>query len=187
MTAFVLLFLVSILGVLYNMKIFPQGFRFTSLKDLPGSKNISMALAWAVVAALLPQVEISLSVTPGMIVTFLFTFALVFVRSAISDMLDIQSDRLIGRETIPVLIGKEKTQSLLMAILILLVLLLVVAYPLGWTSSLSFALLICVFFIWIYFKLYDRRAAFSGVVLEGILETSYILAGLSALFWLIVI
>jgi len=187
MQAFILLFMVSIFGVLYNMKIFPPGFRFTSLKDLPGSKNISMALAWAVVAALLPQVEISLSVTPGMLVSFLFTFAMVFVRSAMSDILDMQSDRLIGRETIPVLIGKEKTQSLLMGILVLLVLLLLVAYPLGWTSSLSFALLICVFFIWIYFKLYDRRAAFSGVVLEGILETSYILVGLSALFWLIVI
>ena len=182
---FIFLFLVSAFGVLYNMKILPRGVRFTSLKDLPGSKNLSMALAWAAVASVLPQIEISLSVTPGMIVAFLFTFAIVFVRSAMSDILDIQSDRLIGRETIPVLIGKEKTQALLMGILVLLVLLLVLAYPLGWTSTLSYALLMSVFFIWIYFKLYDRRAAFSGVVLEGILETSYTLAGLSAVLWLI--
>ena len=182
---FIFLFLVSAFGVLYNMKILPRGVRFTSLKDLPGSKNLSMALAWAAVASVLPQIEISLSVTPGMIVAFLFTFAIVFVRSAMSDILDIQSDRLIGRETIPVLIGKEKTQALLMGILVLLVLLLVLAYPLGWTSTLSYALLMSVFFIWIYFKLYDRRAAFSGVVLEGLLETSYTLAGLSAVLWLI--
>jgi (E)-4-hydroxy-3-methyl-but-2-enyl pyrophosphate reductase len=182
---FIFLFMVSAFGVLYNMKILPRGIRFTSLKDLPGSKNLSMALAWAAVASVLPQIEISLSVTPGMIVAFLFTFALVFVRSAMSDILDIQSDRLIGRETIPVLIGKEKTQALLMGILVILVLLLVIAHPFGWTSTLSYALLISVFFIWIYFKLYDRRAAFSGVVLEGILETSYTLAGLSAFLWLI--
>ncbi|MCX6372842.1 MAG: hypothetical protein NTX16_07110, partial [Actinobacteria bacterium] len=62
--------------------------------------------------------------------------------------------------------------------------LLGISYPCGWTSSLSFALLVCIFFIWIYFKLYDKRAAFSGAVQEGILETSYILAGVSSLIWL---
>jgi (E)-4-hydroxy-3-methyl-but-2-enyl pyrophosphate reductase len=185
MRVFILLFLVSVFGVLYNMTILPRTFRFTSLKDVPGSKNISMALAWAVVAAVLPQIAINLSITPGMIVAFLFTFSLVFIRSAMSDILVIQSDRLLGRETIPVLIGKKKTQMLLQGILFSLVVLLVVAHLFYWTPSLSYALLISVFFIWIYFKLYDRRAAFSGVVLEGILETNYILAGLSAVFWLI--
>lgn len=181
---FVLLLLVCAFGVLYNLKIFPRTFRFTSLMDLPGSKNLSMALAWAVVASVLPGIEHSLSVTPGMIMAFLFTSGIVFVRSAMSDILDMQSDRLLGRETIPVLIGKEKTQTLLQGILFSLVVLLSMAYPFGWTPSLSYALLISVFFIWIYFKLYDRRAAFSGAVLEGLLETSYILAGLSAVLWL---
>lgn len=187
MRVFILLLLVSVFGVLYNLRILPQTFRFSSLKDLPGSKNISMALAWAVVASVLPAIEDSLSITPGMIVAFLFTFGVVFVRSAMSDVLDIQSDRLLGRETIPVLIGKEITQTLLLGILVLLGILLVVAHPFGWTSSLSYALLISVFFIWIYFKLYDRRAAFSGVVLEGILETNYILTGFCAVLWLILL
>jgi len=181
---FVLLLLVCAFGVLYNLKIFPRTFRFTSLMDLPGSKNLSMALAWAVVASILPGIENSLSVTPGMIMAFLFTSGIVFVRSAMSDILDMQSDRLLGRETIPVLIGKEKTQTLLQGILLSLVVLLSMAYPFGWTPSLSYTLLISVFFIWIYFKLYDRRAAFSGAVIEGLLETSYILAGLSAVLWL---
>jgi 4-hydroxy-3-methylbut-2-enyl diphosphate reductase len=38
--------------------------------------------------------------------------------------------------------------------------------------------------MWIYFRLYARRAAFSGVVQEGILETSFIIAGISSLVWL---
>ncbi len=182
--AFILLFLISIFGVLYNTKILPGNLRFKSLKDLPGSKNIFMAMAWAAVVAVLPQFEISLSVTTGMLVVFFFTFGIIFVRSAISDILDIQSDRLIGRETIPVLIGKKSTQILLQGILVLLVILLSVSHALGWTPSLSFALLVCIFFMWIYFRLYVRRAAFSGVVQEGILETSYIIAGASSLAWL---
>ncbi|MGD1152937.1 MAG: 4-hydroxy-3-methylbut-2-enyl diphosphate reductase [Syntrophales bacterium] len=184
LNAFILLFLISIFGVLYNTKILPGNLRFKSLKDLPGSKNIFMAIAWAAVVAVLPQLEISLSVTAGMLVAFLFTFGIVFVRSAISDILDIQSDRLIGRETIPVLIGRKTTQILLQGTLVLLVILLSVSNTLGWTPSLSFALLVCIFFMWIYFRLYVRRASFSGVVQEGILETSYIIAGISSLVWL---
>jgi (E)-4-hydroxy-3-methyl-but-2-enyl pyrophosphate reductase len=182
---FILLFLVSGTGILYHMKIIPIKSHFVSLKDLPGSKNISMALAWAVVAAVLPQIQYSLVVTPGMMVAFVFTFGIVFIRSAMSDMMDIQSDRLLGRETIPVLIGKETTQRLLMGILVLLGILLVVAHPLGLTPTLSYALLLSVFFVWIYFRLYDRRAAFSGIVLEGILETNYVLTGASAWVWFI--
>jgi (E)-4-hydroxy-3-methyl-but-2-enyl pyrophosphate reductase len=182
--AFILLFLISIFGVLYNTRILPGNLRFKSLKDLPGSKNIVMAIAWAAVVAVLPQFEISLSISAATLVAFLFTFGIVFVRSAISDILDIQSDRLIGRETIPVLIGKKSTQILLQGILVLLVILLSVSHALGWTPSLSFALLVCIFFMWIYFRLYVRRAAFSGVVQEGILETSYIIAGISSLAWL---
>ena len=182
--AFILLFLMSIFGALYNTRILPGELRFKSLKDLPGSKNIAMAIAWAAVVAVLPQFEISLSITAATLVAFLFTFGIVFVRSAISDILDIQSDRLIGRETIPVLIGKKSTQFLLQGILVLLVILLSVSHALGWTPSLSFALLASIFFMWIYFGLYVRRAAFSGVVQEGILETSYIIAGVSSLAWL---
>ena len=182
--AFVLLSLVSTLGVLYNMKILPDYWRIKSLKDFPGSKNISTAMAWAVVAALLPQFEISLTVTPGMMVAFLFTFGIVFACSAMSDTLDVQSDRLIGRETIPVLIGKKRTRILLNGMLFLLLILLIMSSLLRWTSSVSLALLTCVFFVWIYFKLYDRRSTFSGVVQGGIIETTYVLAGLASLVWL---
>jgi len=102
-----------------------------------------------------------------------------------SDTLDIQSDRLIGRETIPVLIGKEYTQILLQGILFFLVILLVIAYPAGWVSSLSLALLSCPFYIWICFKLCDRRSQLSSVILEGLLETCYLVAGLSAFLWIV--
>lgn len=184
---FILLFIISLLGVIYNAQILPKGMRFSSLKDIPGSKNIAMALAWASVAALLPQLAVTPAATAGMIVAFLYTFGVVFVCSSMSDVLDIQSDRLIGRETIPVLIGKEKTQMLMEGILISLIILLTISHPMGWTSSLTYVLLVSIFFIWIYFNLYDRRPTLSGIVLEGILETNYILAGLSAFFWWLII
>ena len=182
---FFLLLLISALGVLYNTRLLPENWRLKRLRDLPGSKNVSMAMAWGTVATVLPQIEIDLAITPGMIVAFLFVFTMVFIRSAMSDTLDIQSDRLIGRETIPALIGKEYTQILLQGILFFLVILLVIAYPAGWVSSLSLALLSCPFYIWICFKLCDRRSQLSSVILEGLLETCYLVAGLSAFLWIV--
>ncbi len=181
---FLLLSVISLSGILYNTTILSPRWRFRSLRDLPGSKNIGTAIAWGAVAALLPRLETGFSPTPGLAVAFFFTASVVFIRSALSDILDIQSDRLIGRETIPVLIGKERTLLLLQGISFFLMLLLLGAPPAGWTTPLAFALLPTVFYLWICFKLYDRRSGFSGVVLEGLLESSYIIAGIGAVAWL---
>lgn len=181
---FIMLVLVSLLGVFYHMRVLPDGWRFRSLKDLPGSKTVSTATAWAAVAAVLPRIEITLSVSPALIVAFLFIFAIVFMRSALSDIMDIQSDRLIGRETIPILIGEERTRWLVQGMAAALFVLLVLAYAADWTSSLSLMLLVCVFYVWICLKLCDRRSTISAVVLEGLLETNYVVAAAGALGWL---
>jgi 4-hydroxy-3-methylbut-2-enyl diphosphate reductase len=48
-------------------------------------------------------------------------------------------------------------------------------------------LLICVFYVWICLKLCDRRSAVSAVVLEGLLETNYVVAAAAALVWLLAV
>ena len=184
---FILLFVISLSGILYNTRIMPRGWRFQSLKDIPGSKNIATAIAWAAVTALLPWIEAGPTRTSGVVIAFLFIAGIVFTRSALSDILDIQSDRLIGRETLPVLLGERKTLIILQGISGFLFVLLLAAPLAGWSTSLSFFLLTCVFYIWICFKLYDRRSGFSGVVLEGLLESGYMIAGVSALLWLVAV
>ncbi|MFZ4437869.1 MAG: 4-hydroxy-3-methylbut-2-enyl diphosphate reductase [Syntrophales bacterium] len=184
---FILLFVISFSGVFYNTRILPRGWRFQRLKDIPGSKNIATAIAWAAVTALLPWIDAGPTLTPGVVIAFLFINGMVFTRSALSDILDIQSDRLIGRETLPALIGERKTLIILQGISGFLFVLLFIAPFAGWATSLSFFLLTCVFYIWICFKLYDRRSGFSGVVLEGLLESGYMIAGASAFLWLVVV
>ncbi|MCK7467270.1 MAG: UbiA family prenyltransferase [Desulfosudis oleivorans] len=122
---FIFLFVISLAGILYNMRILPKKWRFRSLKDLPGSKNIFMSIAWGIVTAILPALSKDYSFHAGLIVAFGFTFGIVFIRSAMSDILEIQSDKLIGQETIPVFFGKTRTLTILKIIsLILLALLL---------------------------------------------------------------
>jgi len=183
---FLLLLAISVAGILYHTKFLPDDWRMKSMKDLPASKNVSMALAWACVVAVVPQLDTRLEMTPGMIVAFLFTFLVVFIRSALSDIMDIQGDSLTGRETIPVLIGKKNTQLLLWGLSLFVLAMLLAAHRAGWTSSFNYPLITCIFYIWICFFLCDRRAKFSGIVIEGLLETIYIIAGLSALLWLVV-
>ena len=184
--AFMFLLVMSTLGILYNANLAPPGWRFRSLKDLPGSKNVSMAIAWAAIAAVLPPLAEAMRLTAATAVSFAFIFGIVFIRSALSDILDIQSDKLIGRETIPVLIGKAHTQNLLHLVSLMLLIMLVLAHPLDWTVSLSYFLTIPVIYLWICFRVYDRKPGLIGVVKEGVLETAYITAGFSIGAWLLI-
>ena len=180
---FVILFIISLAGVLYNMRILPKKWRFRSLKDLPGSKNTFMSIAWGIVTAFLPALSKDYSFHAGLIVAFCFTFGIVFIRSAMSDILEIQSDKLIGQETIPVFFGKTRTLIVLEIISLMLSALLIFSYTAGWTSSLSFFLLACILYIWICFQYCDKRLGLSGAVKEGLLETSYIMAGFCVFLW----
>ncbi len=183
MAPFLLLLSISCLGLLYNISIFPAGWGLGKLGDLPGSKEIFTAAAWAAVIAVLPQIGIGLTITPDMAVTFLFVFTIVFSKTALSDMMDIQSDRLVGRETIPVIIGEEGTGRLLRIISLVTGGILVALTLAGYSSFMNLALLASLFYIWICLELCVRKARFYSIVLEGLLETNYVIAGLCVSLW----
>ncbi|HOF05455.1 MAG TPA: 4-hydroxy-3-methylbut-2-enyl diphosphate reductase [Syntrophales bacterium] len=185
--AFIFLLAMSVMGILYNARLAPSGWLFRSIRDLPASKNFSVSLAWAAVTVLLPPVGENLPLTAATAVSFTFIFGMVFIHSLLSDVLDIQGDKLIGKETIPVLIGRENTHRLLHVLLLFLVILLTLAPSLGVTVSLSYFEIIPVIYIWICFRIYDSRPTLMALVKEGVLETVYIVAGLSAGLWLLIV
>ena len=182
LVTFILVGFISLSGVLYNVTVWGK-----RLEDVPGSKNIFTALGWAVVAAVVPQLSISLEITCSMVVAFVFVFVLVFSKSVLSDTIDIQSDRLIGRETIPVIIGEVRARVLLKVVSILAGIMLITAIPAGCapSASLGLALLAPVFYIWICLELCDRKVRFSRMALEGLLGINYMIAGFSACLWFI--
>ena len=55
---FLILLLMSILGLSYNLKLIPGWFpkqpKYKRIKDIPGSKTILIAVAWGVVSAVFP-------------------------------------------------------------------------------------------------------------------------------------
>ncbi|MDD1720674.1 MAG: UbiA family prenyltransferase [Euryarchaeota archaeon] len=108
-------------GVLYSVRLF--GFR---LKDVLVMKNALIAGISAFLAVLMPLAShsgvISLSEPHFSSVTFTtlliayFIFLKVFINTVLFDVRDMHGDRLADIVTIPVLLGKTKTRSMLLAL-----------------------------------------------------------------------
>jgi 4-hydroxy-3-methylbut-2-enyl diphosphate reductase len=108
----IILVLVSyLLGGLYSVRVLPAGWktRFRSLRDIPGSKDVMIATAWTFAVVALPAITHEVFPGPVTLAGGAFVFTVVFSRALILAMGGIESDRLVGLETIPVLIGRQKT------------------------------------------------------------------------------
>jgi len=162
----------------------PRGTGWRSLKDLPGSKTPLVAAGWGVAASILPVISSDTAIqVPGLAVTFLFAAGMVFWRTALSDLLDIQGDRIVGRETIPILIGVRKTGRLLSALLVALALMLIVCAQAGWITSVGYVLVLNTVVFGAFFVIYRRRHILDRLSFEGMIDGNLILAGLLGILY----
>ncbi|MGM0453357.1 MAG: 4-hydroxy-3-methylbut-2-enyl diphosphate reductase [Thermodesulfobacteriota bacterium] len=186
---FFLLLCMCVLGLLYNVefksrdgeKIGPR------LKDLPGSKTVLTALAWGIVVALFPVLDARGGITAASAVVFFWSSALVLVRTAYFDIIDMQGSRIVGRETIPILLGAHRTLRLLKTILIAMVLLLPVAGLLGIISMAGSLLSLCPAAMWGFLQAYEHGRLFpatrQGFIMESHFVAAGVLAGIGMLFF----
>ncbi len=110
--SFILLVLLSLFGVLYAMPLLPGGRSPRSLRDLSGSKTIFVSLAWAAVCVLAALEEWPSHINQDQWAIFFLVGALVYMRTALLEVLDVQGDRIVGKETLAVLIGEKKAVRL---------------------------------------------------------------------------
>ena len=75
------------------------------------------------------------------LVVLFFVLLLVFVRNALFDVFEVQGDRIVGKETLPVCIGEQRTLFILHIIMAVLVVLLLLMPLLGFMSAAGFWLL----------------------------------------------
>ena len=184
---FILLLAISGLGMVYNLRLFPsrpgEVTRYRKLKDIPGSKTVFVALAWGVVTSLLPPLAQEAKLSTGSIVAFLFSAILVFIRSTLYDFKDIQGDLMVGKETIPIVLGKRTTEILVIWLLLFLCGMLTVAAPLQWATTVTFFLLISLGYVVAYYFLYQKRILGRGFFFEGVVDGSFIFSGVLAFLW----
>jgi len=183
---FLLLTGMSIFGILYSVQVIPKSLvaniRVRGLKEIPGSKTFLVAVAWAFVTTLIPAWSDSHNPDLVTLVVLFFILLLVFVRNALFDVFEVQGDRIVGKETLPVCIGEQRTLFILHIIMGGLVLLLLLMPLLGLMSEAGFWLLPGIIYIIGLTRLYSKGKIGQGLKLEFYLETVfYLLAGLASL------
>ena len=178
----------SILGATYSIPIVPlsrrEMWRYSKLKDIPGSKTLSQALAWGAVIALLPLLEPFKGGWASAIVSFLFVFTIVYVRSALFDIFQVQGDLVVGVETLPITLGEKRTISLLKAVILIGALILIGAPLLRLVGPFSYLLLVTLLSLSLCLFSYEKRWLYPGLRLEALVEGNLFLAGLLGLLWL---
>lgn len=190
--AFLLLLAMSFTGLSYNLRIFPcslslgsgQPMRYCRIKDMPGSKTVLIAVAWGVVTVVMPQLGDPAAGAPlsaGLV--FLWAAGLVFARTAFFDILDIQGDRIVGKETLPIFIGEQRVQKWLEGVLLLACALLLVGAMGGLVTTLGYLLAICPLFLLLVIRAHQRGYMLPGIRLEFGVESLFVLTGVIAVGW----
>jgi 4-hydroxy-3-methylbut-2-enyl diphosphate reductase len=183
---FLILLVMSLMGLSYRIPLVPQafsGFMYRRIKDIPGSKTVLIAMAWGVVTAVLPPISLRnvFSFTEAFI--FCWSAGLVFVRSAFFDILDMQGDRLVGKETIPILLGEKNSLRLLKGMLAGLVVGLPLWSAMAPLPSLGFVLALCPMAMAAILRAWEKGIILPGIRLEFLVESHLVLAGVLALVW----
>lgn len=175
------------LGLGYTVKWFPKSttLRIHRLKDIPASKDVFVGLAWAVITAVIPALAVGAALlSPSVVMAFAYTFILVYIRSVLSDIRDIHGDRLVGRETIPILIGVGATKVFLAALSAGLAALLIAASYIGWVGPFGYVLLFSIAYTAFYLYLYHRRVISGGFPFNLTMDGVFHFSGLLAIIWM---
>ena len=186
MTFFAILGL-SILGIIYSIRILPikpkRLWRYTKIKEIPGSKTLSVALALSVVISLLPLLASPHIDWPVAIVSFILVFSMVYTRSALFDIFQAQGDLFVGVETLPIVLGEKKTLFLLKGLILSGVLFSATAGIFGLVGPFIYLLLLCLLSLGLSLLAYERSWLYPGTRLEAIVEGNFFFAGLLGLIW----
>jgi len=100
----------SLLGIAYKLQVRAGG-KVLSLSAIPGSKDVLVAAALGVVAVAMPIWHLGRTFDLAGFAALALVTVLVFARTVIYDIIDMQNDQIIGKETLPILIGKGQAKA----------------------------------------------------------------------------
>jgi 4-hydroxy-3-methylbut-2-enyl diphosphate reductase len=179
---FLTLLAMSLMGLSYNLRFLPEG-KYRRIRDIPGSKTILIALAWGVVTSVFPPLSERGGMGIGDLLVFLGATGLVFVRTVFFDILDMQGDRIVGKETIAIILGEKRSLTLLKRLLWTVGLILLLSVPPGLLPGLALLLILCPVFLYIVIRAHERGHMLPGIRLQFLVESHFLLSGLLTLVW----
>lgn len=183
---FVLVLCMSFMGIVYIISLAPRNKTLRiqpMIRDIPGSKTVFAALAWGIVTSIVPALYGFGQIHFITILVFIWATSLVFVRTAFFDILDMQGSRIVGKETIPIILGEKRTMRLLKILSVLSAVALSLCSAVHIVSTLGFLLSLCPLSMLMFLNAYKRGGFSSGLRLGFLMEGHFILAGLLTLLW----
>jgi 4-hydroxy-3-methylbut-2-enyl diphosphate reductase len=177
----------SLLGTIYSIPVVPRRlrhvWRYSKIKDIPGSKNFSEALAWAAVIVLIPLLDGVDIEWAAAAVSLMFVFSIVYIRSALFDVFQVQGDMIVGIETLANTLGEERTLLLLKAISGGAALVLLLTPVLGLVSPFAYLLVLCLGALFLSLVVYEKKWLYADSRLELLIEGNLFLAGFLGVVW----
>lgn len=184
---FVFILVMSGIGLLYNFKIIPDSVArvtlITTLKEIPGSKSVFTAVAWGVLAALIPVVCSDQEASGATAIAFFFVAGMIFIRSGLFEIMAIEGDRVVGKETLAIALGRERTLNVLSICSLAFSAMLLWAAWAEVIPSLGYVLSVSGLYALGYLAIYRLGRLESGLMLESLVEGNMILAGFLAFLW----
>jgi 4-hydroxy-3-methylbut-2-enyl diphosphate reductase len=174
----------SLVGAAYKRRFRVVG-REISLRSIPGSKDLVVALALATVVVITPVWQAGRNWDLRAFAAVFLVGVLAFVRTVIYEIRDMQNDQIVGKETLPIFLGKRATKVVLLGLLgTLLVGTLWLTYDnrsQGHPMAVALVLVLCAAYPMLYLWLYHERFTTGRHRFELSVDLSFYLVGLLAL------
>ncbi len=174
----------SVVGIAYK-RHFQLGGRDLSLRNIPGSKDLVVALALATVTVITPIWQEGRIWDLRAFAAIFLVGVLAFVRTVIYEIRDMQNDQIVGKETLPIFMGKAATKAVLIGLLgTLLAGTLWLTFEnrsQGHPLAVAMVLVVCAAYPALYLWLYHERFTTGKNRFELSVDFSFYLVGLLAL------
>ncbi|MDZ7696933.1 MAG: 4-hydroxy-3-methylbut-2-enyl diphosphate reductase [Deltaproteobacteria bacterium] len=182
MVTFLILLGLSALGVIYSIPVVPKAMkgkaRYSRIKDIPGSRSLSEALAWTAVIVVLPTLENGDITWHAALATGSMVFSLSYVRAILFSLFQVEGDLMVGTETLPISLGKERTMQLLKIVLFITALILGLSPLLNITAPATCFLLFPLFTLSVCLLAYEKGRLHPGLMLESLVESNFLMTGI---------
>ncbi|MBW2020919.1 MAG: 4-hydroxy-3-methylbut-2-enyl diphosphate reductase [Deltaproteobacteria bacterium] len=184
---FLILCTISLLGIFYKVKIIPErlkiGKKIQRISDVPGSKTVLIALAWGIVTVVLPHLSVSLQMTTTLIFVSLWASVMAFVRTAFFDILDMQGDRIVGQESLPIVLGERRTFRILKQLLVIFLAAHLFAPMMQLATTLAYGMILSVFYMAAVLMAFERHWIVPGFRFEFLVETLFVFTAVVSGVW----
>ncbi len=184
---FVILSVISILGLLYKVRLIPSplklGGKIARISDVPGSKTVLIAVAWGIVTGALPHLSVALRITATMIFVSLWASVMAFVRTAFFDIMHIQGDRIVGQESLAIVLGERKALRILKVLLAISLVALVLGPTVHFATSLAYGMIFSVCYMAAIVRAFERQWFAPGFKFEFFVETIFLFTAGVSLIW----